>query len=133
MIKPLLTLSSLCASAGMASAVALMPFGTEPERDAANRVGGWMVCGLSGPDSYLSTRRAPKAGAGEVMKLSPYTLVATTGKTSPNGAWAEIHEARVLFTSDGVFLKETEFALSTLKGWVATRYLCHYGPLPNGE
>ncbi|TDT75148.1 hypothetical protein BDE40_1874 [Litoreibacter halocynthiae] len=116
-----------------AFAVELMPFGTDPDRDAANRVGGWMVCGLEGPDSYLSLRRKPQSNSGEVLKLSPYTLVATTGKTSNKGAWAQIHQFRVLYTSHGVFLTEAEFAQTKVTGWVATRFLCHYGPLPNGD
>ncbi|SHF03845.1 hypothetical protein SAMN05444273_103509 [Litoreibacter ascidiaceicola] len=132
-MKLFLLLACLICTSTTASAVALMPFGKDPERDTANRVGGWMVCGLKGSDSFLSLRRKPKTGSGEMMKLSPYTLVATTGKTSSNGTWAEIHQYRVLYTSDGVFMSEPEFAMTKVKGWVATRFLCHYGPLPNGD
>lgn len=114
--------------------VALLPYGTEPERDAGNSKGSWLVCGMKHADSFLSLRQKPSTKSRELQRLSPLTLVSTTGKTRGAGRWIEVNNVGVLFTSDGTFIpNEDDWNRKDVQGWVATRYLCHYGPLPYKE
>jgi len=117
-----------------ADPVSLLPYGQEPARDAANANGSWMVCGFKHEGSFLSLRQRPSTKSRELERLRALTLISSAGKTRGGGAWIKVNNIGTPFAEDGTFrTNEDDWNRRDVTGWVATRYLCHYGPLPYPE
>lgn len=98
------------------------PASQGPERAAVTV----MVCGLSGPDSFLSLRAAPDIAAQELMRLPPYANLDLTGETVENAAWAKVEGYAIKADGEGRTVANSPLASTAVTGWVSTRYLCNF-------
>lgn len=85
-----------------------------------------MVCGMKGPQSFLSLRAGPDSSAEELDRLPPFANLDLTGETSADLGWAKVEGKAIKADEHGRTIADGPLGSTPTEGWVSTRYLCNF-------